>query len=150
MPRSDSLSHHSFIYAAINPSLAPWRNFLLSAEGLAVIIVQLALMPVFSHLPRGRIHALVALAAGTGLILSFSENLSVVFTGLAVFAMAECLAMPLAQLEISERVPSQYRRNIFALGMVAAAFGEIARLLDCLGGDALREQPLLRHRVPAF
>ena len=114
------------LYADINPPLAPWRNFLLSVEGLAVIIVQLALMPVFSHLPRGRIHALVALAAGTGLILSFSENLSVVFTGLAVFAMAECLAMPLAQLEISERVPSQYRRNIFALGMVAAAFGEIA------------------------
>jgi hypothetical protein len=96
------------------------------AEGLAVIVVQLALLPVFSHIPRARTHVLVALAAGTGLILSFSESLSVVFTGLAVFALAECLAMPLAQLEISERVPSQYRRNVFAVGMVAAAFGEIA------------------------
>jgi MFS family permease len=114
------------LYAAINPPLAPWRNFLLSAEGLAVILVQLALLPVFSHIPRSRTHALVALAAGTGLILSFSENLSVVFTGLAVFAMAECLAMPLAQLEISERVPAQHRRNVFAISMVAAAFGEIA------------------------
>ena len=113
------------LYAAINPPLAPWRNFLFSAEGLAVIVVQISLIPVFSHLSRSRTHALVALAAGTGLMLSFSANLVLVFAGLAVFALAECLAMPVAQLEISERAHSRHRRDVFALGMVAAALGEI-------------------------
>jgi hypothetical protein len=114
------------LYGEINPPLGPWRNLLLSAEGLAVIIVQLALMPVFSHLPRGRTHVVVALAAGIGLVLSFSQSLLLVFFGLTVFAVAECLAMPVAQLELSERVPTQYRRHVFALGMVVAALGEIA------------------------
>jgi MFS family permease len=81
---------------------------------------------VFSHLPRGRTHVVVALAAGIGLVLSFSQSLLLVFFGLTVFAVAECLAMPVAQLELSERVPTQYRRHVFALGMVVAALGEIA------------------------
>ena len=114
------------LYDAINPALAEWRNALLSAEGLAVIVVQLALMPLFSYLPRGRIHAAVALAAGTGLVLSFSASLPLTFFGLAVFALAECLAMPAAQFELSERADPQYRRGVFALAMVAAALGEIA------------------------
>ena len=114
------------LYDAINPPLAHWRNALLSAEGLAVIAVQLALMPLFSQLPRGRIHALVALAAGTGLVLSFSVSVPFVFLGLAVFALAECLAMPVAQLELAESAAPQHRRGVFALAMVAAAAGEIA------------------------
>lgn len=114
------------LYDAINPPLAHWRNALLSAEGLAVIAVQLALMPLFSHLPRGRAHMVVALAAGTGLVLSFSTSLPLAFLGLAVFALAECLAMPAGQLELSQATAPQHRRSVFALAMVAAALGEIA------------------------
>jgi hypothetical protein len=113
------------LYEAINPPLGAWRNWLLSAEGLAVIAVQLALMPLFAQLPRSWIHALVALAAGLGLVLCFSAALPLAFIGLLVFALAECLAMPVAQLELSERAPAQDRRAIFALAMVAAALGEI-------------------------
>ncbi|HEX6102342.1 MAG TPA: hypothetical protein VF031_04780 [Alphaproteobacteria bacterium] len=114
------------LYATVNPALGAWRNALLSAEGLAVIAVQLALMPLFSHLPRGRVHALVALSAGVGLVLAFTGSLPLVLLGLAVFALAECLAMPVAQLELSERAAPAQRRSIFALAMVAAALGEIA------------------------
>jgi hypothetical protein len=113
------------LYEAINPPLGAWRNWLLSAEGLAVIAVQLALMPLFAQLPRSWIHALVALAAGLGLVLCFSAALPLAFIGLLVFALAECLAMPVAQLELSERASAQDRRAIFALAMVAAALGEI-------------------------
>jgi MFS family permease len=111
---------------AVNPPLGAWRNALLSAEGLAVIAVQLALLPLFSRLPRPLVHGLVALAAGCGLVLSFSHALPLAFLGLAVFALAECLAMPVAQIEITERSPSRDRRGVFALAMVAAALGEIA------------------------
>ncbi|MDF2763337.1 MAG: hypothetical protein K0S81_331 [Rhodospirillales bacterium] len=114
------------LYATVNPALGAWRNALLSAEGLAVIAVQLALMPLFSHLPRGRVHGLVALSAGIGLVLAFTGSLPLVLLGLAVFALAECLAMPVAQLELSERAAPDQRRRIFALAMVAAALGEIA------------------------
>ena len=114
------------LFEAVNPPLAAWRNALLSAEGLAVIAVQLALMPFFSRLPRPLVHGLVALAAGCGLVLSFSHALPLAFLGLAVFALAECLAMPVAQIEITERSPSRDRRGMFALAMVAAALGEIA------------------------
>lgn len=114
------------LYQAINPPLAPWRNFLLSAEGLAVIAVQLALMPFFSRLPRGPAHAAIALAAGAGLVLCFSSSLPLAFVGLALFALAECLVMPLSQLELSERTAPRRRRGIFAMTMVAAALGEIA------------------------
>lgn len=113
------------LYAAINPPLGAWRNALLSAEGLAVIAAQLALLPLFSQLPRSWVHGLVALTAGSGLILSFSSWLPLVFLGLAVFALAECLAMPVAQLELSERLAPQHRRGGFALAMVVAASGEI-------------------------
>jgi MFS family permease len=113
------------LYQSINPPLGAWRNALLSAEGLAVIAVQLALMPLFTQLPRARIHGLVALSAGVGLVLCFSTLLPLAFLGLIVFALAECLAMPVAQLELSERAPAQNRRAIFALAMVAAALGEI-------------------------
>ena len=114
------------LFEAINPPLGAWRNALLSAEGLAVIAVQRALMPLFSHLPRALMHALVALAAGCGLVLSFSAALPLAFLGLAVFAVGECLAMPIAQLELSERSSPRHRRGVFALAMVAAALGEIA------------------------
>ena len=113
------------LYQSINPPLGAWRNALLSAEGLAVIAVQLALLPLFTQLPRGWIHGLVAVSAAAGLVLCFSPLLPLAFLGLLVFALAECLAMPVAQLEISERAPAQHRRAIFALAMVAAALGEI-------------------------
>lgn len=113
------------LYAAINPPLAAWRNLLLSAEGLAVIAVQLALLPLFGRMPRGRVHRLVALTAGAGLLLCFTPALPLAFLGLALFALAECLAMPIAQLELSERVEAGRRRGVFALAMVAAALGEI-------------------------
>ena len=114
------------LYDTINPPLGAWRNWLLSAEGLAVIAVQLALMPLFTQLPRVAIHGAVALAAGVGLVLCFSASLPLAVIGLLVFALAECLAMPVAQLELSERAPARQRRAIFALAMVAAALGEIA------------------------
>lgn len=114
------------LYQSVNPLLGAWRNLLLSAEGLAVIVVQLALMPLFSQLPRGRIHAAVALASGTGLTLAFAGSLPLVLAGILVFALAECLAMPIAQLELADRAAPAQRRRIFALAMVAAALGEIA------------------------
>jgi MFS family permease len=114
------------LFEAINPPLAAWRNALLSAEGLAVIGVQIALMPLFSRLPRPLVHAVVALAAGCGLALSFSAALPLTLLGLVVFAVGECLAMPVAQIELSERSAARDRRGVFALAMVAAAFGEIA------------------------
>ena len=114
------------LYDTINPPLGAWRNWLLSAEGLAVIAVQLALMPLFTQLPRVALHGAVALAAGVGLVLCFSASLPLAVIGLLVFALAECLAMPVAQLELSERAPARQRRAIFALAMVAAALGEIA------------------------
>jgi hypothetical protein len=114
------------LYEAINPPLGAWRNALLSAEGLAVIAVQLALLPLFTQLSRARIHGAVALAAGIGLVLCFSASLPLAFLGLFIFALAECLALPVAQLELAERAPARRRRAIFALAMVAAALGEIA------------------------
>jgi MFS family permease len=114
------------LFEAINPPLAGWRNALLSAEGLAVIIVQLALMPLFVRLPRAAIHAAVAITAAAGLALCFTPTLPLAIAGLLIFAFAECLAMPAGQLELSERAPAQDRRTVFAMAMVAAALGESA------------------------
>ncbi|HXV25763.1 MAG TPA: MFS transporter [Alphaproteobacteria bacterium] len=114
------------LYQSINPPLAPWRNLLLSAEGLAVIAVQIALMPLFCRLPRGLAHATIALSTGVGLALCFSVWLPLVFVGLALFALGECLVMPLSQLELSEQAAPWRRRRVFAMAMVAAALGEIA------------------------
>jgi hypothetical protein len=114
------------LFEAINRPLAGWRNALLSAEGLAVIAVQLALMPLFARLPRTALHAAVALTAPAGLALCFTPSLPLAFLGLLIFAFAECLAMPAGQLELAERAPAEARRSVFAMGMVAAALGESA------------------------
>jgi hypothetical protein len=114
------------LYQSVNPALGAWRNALLSAEGLAVIAVQLALMPLLSQLPRGGVHAAVAVASGAGLALAFAPFLPLVLAGVLLFALAECLAMPIAQLELAERAGPEQRRRIFALAMVAAALGESA------------------------
>jgi hypothetical protein len=112
------------LFEAVNPPLGAWRNALLSLEGLAVIFVQLALMPFFGRLPRAALHGAVALAAAGGLALCFTPFLPFALLGLLIFAFAECLAMPAGQLELAERAPAEARRSVFAMAMVAAALGE--------------------------
>src|SRR5262249_2949991 len=103
------------LYQAIDPGIGAWRNYLLSVEGFAVIAVQLGLMPVFGRLARPWIYAGVATAAAAGIALCFSGVLWLSFAGLFVFAMAECLAMPIAQIALSEVAEPSTRRVLFSL-----------------------------------
>jgi hypothetical protein len=114
------------LYESIDPAIGAWRNYLLSVEGFAVIAVQLGLMPVFGRLGRPAAYAAVAAASAAGMALCFSGVLWLSFAGLFVFAAAECLAMPIAQIALCEAAAPGARRLLFSLSMVTASIGEIA------------------------
>ncbi|MEV7679139.1 hypothetical protein AB0O64_11375 [Streptomyces sp. NPDC088341] len=113
------------LYEVVNPELAEHRTLFLSYQPLAIIAIQLALLPFFAKLGRGALYPAVALAGGAGLVLSFTASLPLVLAGLTLFAIAESLAFPKIQVEAAETVPQSQLTDVFALVSVVTAVGEI-------------------------
>ncbi|MFF3619264.1 hypothetical protein [Streptomyces sp. NPDC002467] len=113
------------LYEVVNPAQAEHRTLFLSYQPLAIIAIQLALLPFFARLPRGALYMTVAGAGGVGLVLSFTSGLVVILAGLTLFAVAECLAFPKIQVEAADTVPPAQLTQVFALVSVVTAVGEI-------------------------
>ncbi|GAA3486429.1 MFS transporter [Streptomyces cremeus] len=113
------------LYEVVNPAQAEHRTLFLSYQPLAIIAIQLALLPFFARLPRGALYMTVAVAGGVGLVLSFTSGLVVILAGLTLFAVAECLAFPKIQVEAADTVPPGQLTQVFALVSVVTAVGEI-------------------------
>jgi hypothetical protein len=114
------------LYEVVNPAQAEHRTLFLSYQPLAIIAIQLALLPFFARLPRGALYLTVAVAGGIGLVLSFTSGLVMILAGLTLFAVAECLAFPKIQVEAADTVPPAQLTQVFALVSVVTAVGEIA------------------------
>lgn len=113
------------LYEIVNPELAEHRTLFLSYQPLAIIAIQLALLPFFAKLARGALYPAVAVGGGTGLVLSFTTSLPLVLAGLTLFAIAESLAFPKIQVEAADTVPQGQLTDVFALVSVVTAVGEI-------------------------
>jgi MFS family permease len=113
------------LYEVVNPAQAEHRTVFLSYQPLAIIAIQLALLPFFARLPRGALYMTVAVAGGIGLVLSFTSGLVMVLAGLTLFAVAECLAFPKIQVEAADTAPPDQLTQVFALVSVVTAVGEI-------------------------
>ncbi|MEV6960737.1 hypothetical protein AB0M97_16375 [Streptomyces sp. NPDC051207] len=113
------------LYEVVNPAQAGHRTLFLSYQPLAIIAIQLAMLPFFSKLPRGALYLTVAVAGGIGLVLSFTSALVLILAGLTLFAVAECLAFPKIQVEAADTVPPDQLTQVFALVSVVTAVGEI-------------------------
>lgn len=112
------------LYQNIMPGLGAYREVLLSFEALAMIVIQLLMMPVFKKISRLMIYVLGTIGVGAGLLLSFSSVLPIVACGLVLFAVAECLLMPQSQLEVSRSVPASETAAVFSAVTLAGAIGE--------------------------
>ncbi|MFF2066926.1 hypothetical protein ACFVWZ_34960 [Streptomyces sp. NPDC058200] len=113
------------LYEVVNPGLAEHRTLFLSYQPLAIIAIQLALLPFFARLGRSALYLTVAVAGGTGLVLSFTSSLMLVLAGLTLFAISESLAFPKIQVEAADTVPQGQLTDVFALVSVVTAVGEI-------------------------
>lgn len=113
------------LYEVVNPAQAEHRTLFLSFQPLAIIAIQLALLPFFTRLRRRALYLIVAVGGGTGLVLSFSGSLTLILAGLTLFAVAECLAFPKIQVEAADTVPQTRLTDVIALVSLVTAIGEI-------------------------
>jgi len=113
------------LYDSVTPRLAEYRPMFLSFEPLALVCIQLALVPLFSRFGRRLLYLLAGLTLGPGMALAFGTSLWLVLVGLVLFAFAESLAMPRIQVEAGEAAPPGQQAAVFTLVAVATAVGEI-------------------------
>jgi hypothetical protein len=113
------------LYESVTPQLAGDRTLFLSFEPLALVGIQLALIPLFSRFGRRALYLIAGLTLGPGLALAFGTSLWIVLAGLLLFAFAESLAMPAVQVEAAEAAPEGRRAAVFTLITVTTAVGEI-------------------------
>ncbi|MFF2186536.1 hypothetical protein [Streptomyces sp. NPDC058155] len=113
------------LYEVVNPAQAEHRTLFLSFQPLAIIAIQLALLPFFTRLRRRALYLIVAVGGGTGLVLSFTGSLTLILAGLTLFAVAECLAFPKIQVEAADTVPQSRLTDVIALVSLVTAIGEI-------------------------
>ncbi|ROT32989.1 MFS transporter [Micromonospora sp. HM5-17] len=133
------------LYDSVTPELAEYRALFLSFEPLALVGIQLALVPLFSRFGRRALYLLAGLTLGPGMALAFGTSLWLVFTGLVLFAFAESLAMPKIQVEAGEAAPPGQQAAVFTLVAVATAVGEI---LGNLAAGLTVQQPADRALDP--
>jgi MFS family permease len=113
------------LYNEVNPTLSGYRELFLSFEPLALIVIQLAMMPVLAKVGRAALYAAAAVTCGVGVALSFTSSLVLVLAGLALFAFAESLAMPQSQVDAAKVAPKEQLAAMLSLVTVTSAVGEI-------------------------
>ncbi|WP_158887934.1 MFS transporter [Amycolatopsis anabasis] len=113
------------LYDHVVPGLAGYREFFLSLEPLAALVLELCLLPVFARLGRPGVYAMVATACGAGVFLAFSASFWLVFSGIVLFAFAESLALPQNQLDATAAAPAGRQASVFSALVIAGCFGEI-------------------------
>lgn len=113
------------LYDTVNPELAKFRSLFLSFEPLALIVIQLAIMPFWAKVRRPFVYGAAAVTGGVGVFLSFTSAVPLVLIGLALFAFSECLAMPQTQVEASKVVPKHQLAAMLSFVTIFSAVGEI-------------------------
>ncbi|MGD3108709.1 hypothetical protein [Streptomyces sp. YGL11-2] len=114
------------LYDEVNPALSGYRELFLSFEPLALIVIQLAMMPVLAQTGRRAVYAGAAITCGAGVLLSFTSSLVLVLLGLALFAFAECLALPQSQVDAGKAVAKEQVSAMLSLVTIMSAVGEMA------------------------